>query len=77
MAQYRVDIIRCEVSFERYSLWVEADSEDHARDRVEQHYIDGEDNLTDQEENSEYYSGSIGIEETKFVRVDDVTEVRS
>ena len=75
MKQYWVDIIRREVSYERYSVWVEAESEDDARDRVEQHYIEGEDNLTTQEENTEQHSKSLGMDSSEVTAIGDVTEV--
>jgi hypothetical protein len=73
--QFWVDIIRREVSYERYSVWVEAESEDDARDRVEQHYIEGEDNLTTQEENTEQHSKSLGMDSSEVTAIGDVTEV--
>jgi hypothetical protein len=77
MAQYRVDIIRREVSFERYCVQVEADSADHARDRVEQHYIEGEDNLTFDEECSEQHLKYLDMDSSEVTGIGDVTEVRS
>ena len=73
--QFWVDIIRREVSYERYSVWVEAESEDDARDRVEQNYIEGEDNLTTQEENTEQHSKSLGMDSSEVTAIGDVTEV--
>ena len=74
MKEYWVEIIRKETSFERYSVWVEAESEDDARDRVEQHYIEGEDNLTTQEENTEQHIKHLGMDSSEVTAIGDVTE---
>jgi hypothetical protein len=75
MAEYWVDIIRREVSFERYTVWVEADNADDARSRVTAHYLgDGDGVLTYEEENSEQHVKSLEVDESQVVAVGDAVE---
>ena len=73
--EYWVDIIRREVSYERYSVCVEAESADHARERVSEHFLGKGDVLTDGEEMSEQHSKHLQIDESIVVEIGDAEAV--
>ena len=74
MAEYWVDIIRREVSFERYTVWVEADSAKEARSRVTEHYMGDGDVLNLEEEISEQHVKHLDLDESEVVEVGDAVE---
>ena len=74
MKEYWVDIIRREVTFERNCVCVEAESEDHARERVWEHYLGEGDVLTDGEEMSEQHGKHLETDESIVVSIGDAEE---
>ena len=74
MKEYWVDIVRREVSFERYNVCVKAESEQHAIERVHEHYLGKGDVLTDGEEMSEQHSKHLEIDESIVVFIGDAEE---
>jgi len=74
MKEYWVDIIRREVSFERYNVCVEAESEEHAIERVHEHYLGKGDVLTDDEECTEDHAKHLDIDESQVVFIGDAEE---
>jgi len=73
--EYWVDIIRREVSYERNCVCVEAESAEHARERVREHYLGEGDVLTDGEEMSEYRVKPLEIDESIVVEIGDAEAV--
>ena len=73
--EYWVDIVRREVSFERYNVCVEAESEEHARERVREHYLGKGDVLTYSEECTEDHSKHLEIDENEVVAIGDAEAV--
>jgi hypothetical protein len=74
--EYWVDIIRREISYERNCVCVEAESEEHARERVREHYMgDGDGVLTYEEEMSEQHSKHLEIDESIVVEIGDAEAV--
>ena len=74
MKEYWVDIIRREISYERYSVCVEAESAEAAQERVHEHYLGKGDVLTCGEEMSEQHSKHLETDESIVVFVGDVEE---
>jgi hypothetical protein len=75
MKEYWVDIVRREVTFERYSVCVEAESAEHAQDRVREHYMgDGDGVLTYEEECTEDHAKHLDTEESIVVEIGDAEE---
>lgn len=74
MKEYWVDIVRREVTFERYSVCVEAESAEHARERVSEHYLGEGDVLTHGEECTEDHAKHLETEESIVVFVGDAEE---
>jgi hypothetical protein len=74
MKEYWVDIIRREVTFERNCVCVEAESADHARERVWEHYLGKGDVLTYGEEMSEDHAKHLDTEESIVVSIGDAEE---
>ena len=75
MKEYWVDIVRREVTFERNCVCVEAESEEHARERVREHYLGEGDVLTYGEEMSEQHSKHLQIDESVVVEIGDAEAV--
>lgn len=75
MMEYWVDIVRREVSYERYSVCVEAESADHARERVHEHYLGEGDVLTHGEECTEDHVKHLDTGESIVVEIGDAEEV--
>jgi hypothetical protein len=75
MKEYWVDIIRREVSFERYNVCVEAESEEHAIERVHEHYLGKGDVLTHSEECTEDHAKHLDIGESEVVAIGDAEAV--
>ena len=73
--EYWVDIVRREVSFERYNVCVEAESEQHAQERVSEHYLGKGDVLTYEEECTEDHSKHLEIDENEVVAIGDAEAV--
>jgi hypothetical protein len=73
--EYWVDIIRREVTFERSSVCVEAESAEHARERVSEHYLGKGDVLTDGEEMSEQHGKHLETDESIVVEIGDAEAV--
>ena len=73
--EYWVDIIRREVSFERNCVCVEAESQEHAKERVREHFMGSGDVLTDGEEMSECHSKQLDIDESNVVEIGDAQAV--
>jgi len=73
--EYWVDIVRREVSFERYNVCVEAESEQHAIERVHEHYLGKGDVLTYSEECTEDHSKHLEIDENEVVAIGDAEAV--
>jgi hypothetical protein len=74
--EYWVDIIRREVIYERNCVCVEAESAEHARERVREHYLgDGDGVLTYEEEMSEYRVKPLEIDESIVVEIGDAEAV--
>jgi hypothetical protein len=76
MKEYWVDIVRREVTFERNCVLVEAESEQHAIERVHEHYLGKGDVLTDGEEMSEQHSKHLDTDESIVVFIGDAEEAR-
>lgn len=76
MARYEVEFIREETSVERYSVEVEADSAEAAREKVRLHYMEGESTLTKEEEYTETHAKCLGIEDSEVTQVWDAREVK-
>ena len=75
MKEYWVDIVRREVTFERNCVCVEAESADHARERVWEHYLgEGDGVLTYEEEGTEQHSKHLETDESIVVFVGDAEE---
>jgi hypothetical protein len=76
MKEYWVDIVRREVTFERYSVCVEAESADHARERVHEHYLgEGDGVLTYEEECTEDHAKHLETDESIVVSIGDAEAV--
>ena len=75
MARYEVEFIREETSVERYSVEVEAESAEAAREKVRLHYLEGERTLTEEEEATESHGKSLGIEDSEVTQVWDAKEI--
>lgn len=75
MKEYWVDIIRREVSYERYSVCVEAESADHARERVSEHYLGKGDVLTHGEECTEDHAKHLELADSDVVEIGDAEAV--
>lgn len=69
MARFEVEFIREETSVERYSVLVEADSAEAAREKVRLHYMEGEETLTDEEENTETHEKCLVVEDSEVTQV--------
>jgi hypothetical protein len=76
MKEYWVDIVRREVTFERYNVCVEAESEQHAIERVHEHYLGKGDVLTYSEECTEDHSRHLDVDESVVVFIGDAEEAR-
>ena len=76
MARYEVEFIREETSVERYSVEVEADSAEAAREKVRLHYMEGEGTLTEDEEHTETHGKCLGVEDSEVTQVWDAREVK-
>jgi hypothetical protein len=76
MKEYWVDIVRREVTFERNCILVEAESEEHAIERVHEHYLGKGDVLTCGEEMSEQHSKHLETDESIVVAIGDAEEAR-
>jgi hypothetical protein len=76
MMEYWVDIVRREVTFERYNVCVTADSPEHAQERVHEHYMGDGDVLTYGEECTEDHSKHLETDESIVVFVGDAEEVK-
>jgi hypothetical protein len=75
MKEYWVDIVRREVTFERNCVCVEAESEEHAIERVREHFLGKGDVLTDGEEMSEQHSKHLETDESIVVAIGDAEAV--
>jgi transcription elongation factor Elf1 len=71
---YWVDIIREETEINVYSVWIDAESAEQAKERVREHYMGEGDVLTYGEAASEQHSRHLGVEESRVVSIGDVTE---
>ncbi len=76
MKEYWVDIVRREVTFERNCVCVEAESAEHAQERVSEHYLGKGDVLTYGEEMSEQHSKHLETDESIVVAIGDAEEAR-
>ena len=75
--EYWVDIVRREVTFERYNVCVTADSPEHAQERVHEHYLgEGDGVLTYEEEGTEQHSKHLETDESIVVFVGDAEEAK-
>lgn len=77
MKQYWVDIIRREESFERYCVLVSGDSAEDAQRRVREHYMDGAETLSRDEEYTELHSKSLGVEGSEVIDIGEAEEART
>jgi hypothetical protein len=75
MKEFWVDIVRREVSFERYNVCVTADSPEHAIERVHEHYLGKGDVLTHSEECTEDHSKHLDTDESEVVFIGDAEAV--
>ena len=75
MKEFWVDIIRREVTFERNCILVEAESAEHAQERVSEHYLGKGDVLTYREEMSEQHSKHLETDESEVVAIGDAEAV--
>jgi hypothetical protein len=74
MKEYWVDIVRREISYERYNVCVEAESAEHAIERVSEHYLGKGDVLTHSEQCTEDHSKHLDIGESEVVAIGDAEE---
>lgn len=74
MTEYWVEIIRREVSFERNTVCVEAESEEEARERVREHFMGAGGVLTFSEEMSEQHMKHLCVDESQVVEVGEAEE---
>lgn len=74
--EYWVDIIRREVNYERYEVCVEAESAEHARERVLEHYMGVGDVLTHGEECTENHAKHLDVAESEVVEIGDAEEAQ-
>ena len=72
--EYWVDIIRREVTFERYNVCVTADSSDQARERVLEHYMGVGNVLTHSEECTEQHMKHLDVADSEVVEIGDAEE---
>ena len=69
MANYCVAFVRKEITYERYYVNVEADSEAEALERTRLHYMEGESVLTEDEESTEYHSKTLDCDGGDVVEI--------
>lgn len=74
MKEFWVEIIRKETSFERNVVWVNADSAEDAKRRVREHYMDGANVLTYQEECTEQHGKHLGVDDSEVIDIGEATE---
>ena len=72
--EYWVDIIRREVTFERYNVCVTADSSDQARERVLEHYMGVGNVLPHSEECTEQHMKHLDVADSEVVEIGDAEE---
>ena len=72
--EYWVDIVRREVTFERYNVCVTADSSDQARERVLEHYMGVGNVLTHSEECTEQHMKHLDVADSEVVEIGDAEE---
>jgi hypothetical protein len=77
MKQYWVDVVRKETEFNRYSTWVEAESAEGARAKVREHYMEGGDTLTKEEQDSHQFMKALGIDSSEVVEIGNATEAKA
>lgn len=75
MPRFEVEFIREETSVERYSVEVEAESAEAAREKVRLHYMEGDETLTEEEERTETHEKCLGVEDSMVVQVWDAREI--
>jgi hypothetical protein len=74
MAEYWVEIIRRETSFERNVVCIKASSADEAKARAREHYIDGCHILSYEEEGTEQHSKHLGIDGSEVIDIGEAEE---
>lgn len=74
MKEFWVEIIRKETSFESNVVLVNADSAEDAKRRVREHYIDGDDVLTYEEEGTEQHAKHLGVDDSEVIEIGEATE---
>jgi hypothetical protein len=74
--EYWVDIVRREVTFERYNVCVTADSPEHAQERVHEHYMGEGDVLTHSEECTEQHMKHLDVADSEVVEIGDAEEAK-
>jgi hypothetical protein len=74
MNEYWVQIIRRETSIERNVVCIKASSADEAKARAREHYIEGCDILSYEEEGTEQHSKHLGMDGSEVIDIGEVEE---